>query len=264
MNTSFLDLLASPDPWFFALALFAVLMTGISKSGLGGGLGQLSVPIMAAFISPVAAAAIMLPILMAIDLFNIWGYRKHWHKRFVLLMLPGSLIGIGIGALTFKALDENLIRLLLGAITLFFAFSYFVQSRPINADGNKGKVVAAACGAMAGFTSFVAHAGGGPVKMFLLPQRLDKRVFVGTLVFFFFAVNQIKFWPYLWLGQFSTENLMTSLVLLPMVPVGVWLGWKLIEKIDTELFYKITYLLLFVAGLKLIYDGLTKGGWVQI
>ncbi len=254
--------LASPDPWFLILAFLAVLMTGISKSGLGGGLGQLSVPIMAAFISPVAAAAIMLPILMTIDLFNIWGYRKNWHKRFVLLMLPGALVGIGIGALTFKALDENVVRLLLGVITLFFAVSYFIQSRPINADGRAGQIVATACGAMAGFTSFVAHAGGGPVKMFLLPQRLDKKIFVGTLVFFFFAVNQIKFWPYLWLGQFSAENLATSFVLLPMVPVGVWLGWKFIDKIDAELFYKVTYALLFIAGVKLIYDGLTRGGWV--
>jgi uncharacterized membrane protein YfcA len=250
------------DPVFITAALFAVLITGISKSGLGGGLGQLSVPIMAVFISPVAAAAIMLPILCAIDLFNIWGYRKDFHRKNLLAMLPGAVIGIGIGALTFSHLDDNAIRLMLGGLSLVFALTYFVQQAPVSSETRWGRLFGAVCAALAGFTSFVAHAGGGPVKMFLLPQRLDKRVFVGTNVYFFFIVNQVKIWPYLWLGQFSTDNLNTSLVLMPAVPLGVWIGWKLIKYIDAETFYKVCYILLFVAGIKLIYDGVLGKGWL--
>jgi uncharacterized membrane protein YfcA len=250
------------DPVFITAALFAVLITGISKSGLGGGLGQLSVPIMAVFISPVAAAAIMLPILCAIDLFNIWGYRKDFHRKNLLAMLPGAVIGIGIGALTFSHLDDNAIRLMLGGLSLVFALTYFVQQAPVSSETRWGRLFGAVCGALAGFTSFVAHAGGGPVKMFLLPQRLDKRVFVGTNVYFFFIVNQVKIWPYLWLGQFSTDNLNTSLVLMPAVPLGVWIAWKLIKYIDAETFYKVCYILLFVAGIKLIYDGVLGKGWL--
>jgi len=250
------------DPVFITAALFAVLITGISKSGLGGGLGQLSVPIMAVFISPVAAAAIMLPILCAIDLFNIWGYRKEFHRNNLLAMLPGAVIGISIGALTFSHLDDNAIRLMLGGLSLVFALTYFVQQAPVSSETRWGRLFGAVCGALAGFTSFVAHAGGGPVKMFLLPQRLDKRVFVGTNVYFFFIVNQVKIWPYLWLGQFSTDNLNTSLVLMPAVPLGVWIGWKLIKYIDAETFYKVCYILLFVAGIKLIYDGALGKGWL--
>ena len=250
------------DPVFITAALFAVLITGISKSGLGGGLGQLSVPIMAVFISPVAAAAIMLPILCAIDLFNIWGYRKDFHRKNLLAVLPGAVIGISIGALTFSHLDDNAIRLMLGGLSLVFALTYFVQQAPVSSETRWGRLFGAVCGALAGFTSFVAHAGGGPVKMFLLPQRLDKRVFVGTNVYFFFIVNQVKIWPYLWLGQFSTDNLNTSLVLMPAVPLGVWIGWKLIKYIDAETFYKVCYILLFVAGIKLIYDGALGKGWL--
>ena len=252
----------SIDPVFIAVALFAVVITGISKSGLGGGLGQLSVPIMAVFISPVAAAAIMLPILCTIDLFNIWGYRHDFHRRNLWAMVPGAIAGIGIGALTFRHLDDNAIRLMLGALSLVFSLTYFVQQRPVSADTRLGKWFGMLCGALAGFTSFVAHAGGGPVKMFLLPQRLDKRVFVATNVYFFFIVNQVKIWPYLWLGQFSTDNLSTSIILLPAVPLGVWLGWKILRMIDTEVFYKICYALLFVAGIKLIYDGAEGSGWL--
>lgn len=250
------------DPIFIAAAVVCVLITGISKSGLGGGLGQLSVPIMAVFISPVAAAAIMLPILCAIDLFNIWGYRQHFDRRNLIALVPGALIGISIGALTFHHVDDNAVRLMLGGLSLIFAFTYFLQQSPVQTDTRWGRWFGTFCGALSGFTSFVAHAGGGPVKIYLLPQRLDKRVFVGTNVYFFFIVNQVKIWPYLWLGQFSTENLSTSLILLPVVPLGVWLGWKLIKVIDPELFYKICYVLLFIAGIKLIYDGAVGSGWI--
>ena len=252
----------SIDPTFLAVALGAVVLTGISKSGLGGGMGQLSVPLMAMFISPVAAAAIMLPILCTIDLFNLWGFRKDWHRANVFVMVPGAVLGIGIGTLTFKYVDDNAIRILLGVMTLIFAFTYFLQRNPLNADSGRGKALGMICGTLAGFTSFVAHAGGGPVKVFMLPQRLPVRVFVGTHAMFFLIVNQLKIWPYLWLGQFSTANLSTSLMLLPAVPVGVWLGWRLIKVIEPETFYKVCYALLFIAGAKLLYDGLMRGGYI--
>ena len=255
-----LETFAAVDPVFLAVALVAMVLTGISKSGLGGGLGQLSVPVMAMFISPVAAAAIMLPILCTIDLFNLWNYRRDWHRSNVAVMVPGALVGIG--ALTFNYVNDNAIRLLLGVITLVFAFSYFVQRKPTDAGTGRGKALGLFCGTLAGFTSFVAHAGGGPVKFFMLPQRLSPRIFVGTHVVFFFIVNQLKIWPYLWLGQFSTANLGTSLLLLPAVPVGVWIGWRMIKVIEPEMFHKICYILLFVAGVKLVYDGLTRGGYI--
>lgn len=253
-----------PDTTFLMVALFAVLVTGISKSGLGGGLGQLSVPMMAMFISPVAAAAIMLPILCTIDIFNIWGYRKDFHRKNLIALLPGAVLGIAIGAMTFHLVDDNMIRLMLGVLSLVFSLTYFKQQVPVSSESRVGRMFGVFCGTLAGFTSFVAHAGGGPVKMYMLPQRLDKRVFVATNVYFFFVVNQVKIWPYLWLGQFTTENLSTSLILMPAVPVGVWLGWKMLKLIDGETFYRLCYGLLFFAGIKLIWDGLSGMGLIAL
>jgi len=247
---------------FYAVAIPAVILTGISKSGLGGGLGQLSVPLMAMFISPVAAAAIMLPILCLIDVFNLWGFRRDWNRGDVALMLPGAIIGIGIGAMTYRYVDDNAIRLLLGVVTITFAMSFFLQGSPGGEGRKPSKLTGVICGTVSGFTSFVAHAGGAPVKFYLLPQKLSKKVFVGTHVFYFFVVNQIKLWPYFWLGQFSTENLSTSLVLAPVVPIGVVIGWWLVKVVPIEQFYRIIYILLFVAGGKLIWDGLAGGGYI--
>lgn len=257
-----LDLLPSLDPTFLAVALFAVLITGISKSGLGGGLGQLSLPLLAMFISPLDAVAIMLPILCTFDAVNVWIYRKHWHKRNIAIMVPGAVVGIAVGALTFKYVNDDMIRLLIGVLTIIFAVTYFWKRKPTDTQGRRATVTGAILGGLGGFTSFVAHAGGGPVKMFLLPQRLEMRTFVGTNVYYFFLVNQMKIWPYFWLGQFSPQNVGTSVMLLPAVPIGVWIGWKLLDVINPDIFYKICYGVLFFAGSKLIYDGLRGAGYI--
>lgn len=250
------------DPIFLSVALLCVIIIGISKSGLGGGLGQLTVPVMTIFISPLEAVAIMLPILCTIDFLNIWGYRKHWRKDFLLVMIPGAVVGVAIGGLTFKYVDDSYIRLLLGVLSLFFAFSYFRQKKAVTVEGRRAVLFGTFCGTLSGFTSTVAHAGGGPIKMFLLPQRLDKRIFVGTQVYFFFLVNQMKIWPYFWLGQFTPESLSFSAMLLPAIPIGMWIGYKLVDIVKPETFYKIVYAVLFLAGCKLIYDGLAGLGYV--
>jgi len=214
---------------------------------------------MALFISPLSAAAIMLPVLCMIDLPNLWNYRKNWHSENIIVLLPGAMLGIVIGSLTFRLLDDNLVRILLGVLTLFFSLTYFFQSQPLDKKNPFRILVGVLCGILSGFTSFVAHAGGAPMKFFLLPQRLEKKVFVGTHVIFFFIINQVKIWPYFWLGQFTLENLITSLILSPAVPLGVIIGWKINKVLSIEFFYKICYFLLFFTGIKLIWDGFSHG-----
>lgn len=245
------------SPLFYVVAFIAVLITGISKSGFSGGVGALSVPMMAIMISPVAAAAIMLPILCLMDIITIWAYRGKWSKRNLAILLPASVIGILIGTLTFDMVDEDVVRLILGGIALLFGLNYFVSRAAARRDPRPGNpVVGAICGAVAGLTSFVAHAGGPPVQFFLLPQRMDKSAFVGTNVVFFFLVNQVKLIPYAWLGQFSAENLTTSLILAPIAPLGVWLGLRLHRLVSQELFYRISYGMMIVASIKLLWDGI--------
>ncbi|HAQ85773.1 MAG TPA: hypothetical protein DCR78_04955, partial [Pseudomonas sp.] len=109
---------------------------------------------------------------------------------------------------------------------------------------------------IAGFTSFVAHAGGPPIMMHLLPQQLDKLRYVATINLFFLMTNAIKLIPYAALGQFSRENLLLSLTLAPVVPFGVWAGLWLHKRIDHKLFYRIARLGMLLAGLQLIYKSL--------
>lgn len=247
------------DPiWFYFLAVPVVLLVGISKGGFAGGLGTLAVPLLALMVDPRVAAAIMLPILCTMDIFTAWRYRRDWDMKTLKILLPGALVGIVIGGLTFSIMNADTIRVIVGAMAIYFVGNYwFVQRRnrkvePHGHNSLKGGLL----GAASGFTSFIAHAGGPPLSQYLFPLRLDKTVLVGTSVMFFIIVNYVKLIPYAWLGQLSLENLRMSLYLLPFAPIGVWLGIWMHNRVSNVLFYVICYGLLFLVGIKLFVEGM--------
>ena len=244
------------DPLFYFLAVPAVLMVGISKAGFGGGIGSMAVPLMALSVSPIQAAAVLLPILCAMDVLGLKAYWGRWDRRNLAILVPAAMLGIVIGTATFRYLDADAVRVLVGALAVGFTVHHWLRAlsarhRARRADVLRGTLWGTVCG----FASFVAHAAGPPLSIYLLPQRLDKTLFVGTTVALVFLLNFVKLAPYAWIGQFTAVNLYTSLVLLPLAPIGIWLGLWLHRRAPEAIFYRVCYALLFVVGLRLLYDG---------
>src|SRR5512145_1230073 len=201
------------------------------------------------------AAAIMLPLLMVMDVIGLWAYRTRWDRENMRIIMPGACLGLYFGYLAFRLLPEAFIRLMIGAIALGFAAQHFRRhGRPATPSG-RSWLKGSFWSAVAGLVSFVANAGGPPLAVYLLPQRLDKTLYVGTTVIFFAVVNAIKVLPFWWLGQFTAENLLTAAVLLPLAPLGMWLGIWLHDKVSEAAFYRWVYALMFLTGLKLAWDG---------
>lgn len=243
---------------FYLISIFVVLVVGLSKGGFGGGLGLLAVPIMSLVVSPVTAAAILLPVLCVMDLFGVWKFRGHFDATNLMILLPAAMVGIVLGTLSFHHLSEQNIKLMTGIMSLLFGFYFF--GKEFFYKHMKAKKANAFSGffwgALSGFSSFSVHAGGPAINIYLLPQRLDKTVFVGTTIIFFTAVNYVKLIPYAWLGLFQTDQLMTSLILSLFAPIGVLLGVYLHKRMSDKWFYLSCYILLLMAGMKLTYEGL--------
>ncbi len=247
------------DPFFYLVAIPAVISIGIAKAGIGG-TGGLATPLMALVVSVPQAAAVLLPIICVADIFAIWAFRKTVHKKNLMIMIPGATIGIVIGTLSFKYLDPAAIKLIIGSIAVVFAslrFLDYVRQKPTPPPAEPAIVKGGFWCALSGFTSFVAHSGAPPLNVYMIPQRLDKTMYMGTLAVFYTYVNYAKIGPYWWLGQFHISNLSTSLVLLPVVPIGILIGLWIHRRIDEVLFYRAIMTLLFLTGVKLCYDGIT-------
>jgi uncharacterized membrane protein YfcA len=244
------------DPLFYAAAIPAILLMGISKGGFGSGAGLFATPLMALTLPISQAAAIMLPILIVMDVTGLWAYRGRYSRENLRLILTGGMLGIALGTLTFRYFSDAWIRVILGAMSIaFVAQRYWVRSSQTKAAPRstpRGLFWSAA----SGLTSTIAHAGGPPLSIYLLPQRLEKAQLVGTTVVFFAAVNFVKLVPYWWLGLFDARNLATSAVLIPLAPVGIWLGVTIMRRLPEAIFYRVCYSILLVVGAKLLWDGI--------
>jgi uncharacterized membrane protein YfcA len=243
------------NPLFYAAAVPAVILMGLSKGGFSG-IGLLSLPLMSLTVSPVQAAAIMLPILMAQDVVTVWSFRRDWDRRNVAILLPSSAAGILIGYLLAAKVSDAAVALAIGVISIAFAIRRMVVERrapPPPADA--GMAAGWFWGVQIGFTSMIAHAGGPPFQIYMMPQRLARDVFIGTGAILFAAINWIKVPPYWALGQFTRENLATSAVLAPVAIASTWAGVWLVRRVSGERFYAIIYGLLVLVGGKLVLDG---------
>ena len=240
------------DPFFYAVAIPAVLLLGISKSGFGTGFGSLAVPLMALSVTVPQAAAILMPVLLVIDLFGLAVFRKNMDLAFLRFLVPFGVLGSLIGALLFKVMDAHLVAGLVGGFTLLFLAQRLLF--PPKPDSKPPpRWLGAILTVTSGFTSFVAHAGGPPVSAYVIPMRLSPVQFAATMAWFFFAINMSKWIPYAWLGLLDARNMATSLALLPVVPLGVWVGLRMGRRISPQHFYRLIAVGMFLTGTKLVW-----------
>ena len=234
------------DPIFYAAAIPAVFLHGLSKGGFSG-LGMVSLPLMALVVPPLQGAAIIMPILMVQDIIPVWTYRKTCDWSLLKIYLPGTFAGLVAGALLASYVSNAMVELLVGIIAAIFVITYWMRKKPIDGEPAKTPKVSAATfwGLLSGFTSFIANAGGVPFQAFL-----------------FVSINWTKFALFLAIGQVSTENMMISATLLPVAVAATYVGVWLVKRVEARIFYRIVTTTTFILGLKLIWDGARDMGWL--
>ncbi len=244
---------------FFAVAAPAVLFAGISKGGFGSGAAFASAAILALVLEPGQALGVMLPLLMLIDAATLGPYWRQWSAPDARLLILGAVPGVALGALFYTRADADLLRLLIGAVSVGFVFWQLARARGWMRlqEADLPIWAGALAGAVAGFTSFVSHAGGPPAAVWLLSRGLSKTTYQATTVVLFWAVNIAKAIPYALLGLFTAQTALANLALAPFALLGAWAGVRAHRLVPERLFFAITYVLLSVTGTKLIVDALT-------
>jgi len=241
------------EPLFYAVAIPAVISLGLAKGGFSG-VSTAATPLLALYLPPLEAAALLLPILICQDAISVNVYWREWSVWNLKILLPGAALGVTLGWLFASYVPDDAIRILIGATALgFVANAWLLSGR----TGQKAGTVLSGLfwGTVSGFASFASQGGGPPFQVYVLPQKLPKMVFVGTTTIFFAVVNVMKIVPYFMLAQFSAKNLSTSLALLPIAVAANFAGIWLVRSVPTAQFFRITYLLLFVLGSILLWQG---------
>ena len=241
---------------FLICAGLAAIFIGLSKGGVPI-IGMLGVPVLALSMSPLRAAALLLPIYVVTDMFGLLAYRREFSARNLAILVPAAIVGIGIGWATASIVSESFVTLLVGLIGLAYCLDLWrkrhLELPPKPADVQRGLF----WGALTGFTSFVSHSGAPPYQMYVMPQRLSKLVFAGTSTILFAIVNAVKLLPYWALGQLNSENLPTAAALFPIGIAATFAGVRLVRVLSEEKFFQLVTIALFLISAKLTYDGLS-------
>lgn len=250
-------------PAFWLTAILAIILLGIAKGGFGGGAGVIGTPLMSLVIPVADASALLLVLLIIIDMVTFQHYRKHFHRPSLTYLLMGSVAGIILGGLTFHLLidNERAFKIVIGILAILYVLYrvFGLPQLPIAEDKPYFRPLGWLFGTIAGFLSTLIHAGGPPAVMYMLPQKLPKDIYVGTLALFFTIVNLMKLVPYGTLGLIKVGNLTTILILAPICLLSARFGIYLNKRFDPVWFNRIVYVLLFLTGVQLVVgDSLIK------
>lgn len=237
---------------FWVVAVVASALVGVSKGGLPV-TGMLAVPVLSLVMSPMMAAGLLLPVYVVSDMFGVWAFRRAFDRRNLAILIPGALVGVAIGWATASLVPERAVTALVGLIGLVFSLNLLLRR---SVPPVRGAAVAPGLfwGTLAGFTSFVSHAGAPPYQVYVLPQRLEKTVFAGTSTMFFAVVNAVKLLPYWALGQLSTDNLKVAAVLIVPASAAVFTGLALVKVLPERLFFALVTWALLLVSLRLLWQ----------
>jgi uncharacterized membrane protein YfcA len=239
------------------VAFAGVFLVCFMKGAFGGGFSIIGIPLLSIVMDPITAGGVLAPLLVAMDLFALRYWKPStWSKPDLVLLLPGLVIGIGLGYLLFRVLDHRVMAIVMAAVTLIFVSLWFVGGATVTVHP-RSSPKAITAGLASGITTMVAHSGGPPLAMYLLPRSLSKEVYAGTTSLFFTVGNATKAVPWLLLVKPAGNDWILMAACLLAIPTGVWLGWRLHGRLDQRQLYRACYALLVVTALKLLWDGVS-------
>ncbi|HIG31227.1 MAG TPA: sulfite exporter TauE/SafE family protein [Verrucomicrobiales bacterium] len=241
---------------------FGVFFIGFSKAGFGGGMGMLTVPICALALAdlgkpPVFAVGFLLPLLVIGDALSVYHYRNEWKAELLKPLFGGILIGTLIGTQLIGRFPPQIFNTILGILAVVFVLFQVIGKLITNRSAGRfeGTGWGFIFGTAAGVTSTFAHGAGPVIAIYLIPKNLPKKVFVGTNAFIFCIINWIKVPFFFLVGAINKTTLLWGLSFMALVPIGTVVGIWLSGKIPEKQFLRIIYLTTFLAGVKLIWNG---------
>ncbi len=237
----------------FVLLAIAAIIIGFGKTGITGA-SLPAVAMVANVFGGKQSSGIMLTALIIADIPAIYNYRKHGKLEDVFKLIWPAVVGIILGAIIGNYLNDRQFKLLMG-ITVLVCIALLLYREISKKDLSipEGKWFPALVGIIAGFTSMVGNAAGPVMSVYLLSLSFDRQRFLGTAAWFFFFINLIKlpFHIFMW-GTVSLATLKYTLIMIPFILVGAWIGVYFIKRINEKVFKWLIIIATFISAIRLM------------
>ena len=181
--------------------------------------------------------------------------------------MPTVVVGIGIGAYFVARVDDTVMRRTIGVVLLgLVAVSLWTRARRVSVEGAavtgtaavatvsplRRRAAAAVYGALTGFTTMVANAGGPVMSLYMIATRMPMLTFLGTGAWLFAVFNVVKVPFMVGLGLLTPGSLALDAALVPAVLLGALVGRRVIRRIDQALFERVVLVVTVVSSLNLV------------
>jgi uncharacterized membrane protein YfcA len=233
--------------WGWGIVVLSALLIGFAKTSIGN-VSLLAVVALAQVLPVRDSTGVVLLLFLIGDLVAIWVYLKSVDWKLIVSLIVPVLVGLGLGAVFLLLMDDVVLKKTIGVIILILVVIGFWPEKL----GVQRRSIAFGYGAMSGFTTMVANAGGPAMSLYLLAAKYDKLSFLGTTAWFFFFVNVSKVPISIGLGIVRVDTALFTLALAPAVLLGTWLGRILIKRIKQETFNGLVTFFVAVAALYLL------------
>ncbi len=244
-----------PDLWTFSVVATGMFLIAFMKGAFGGGFAIIGIPLLSLVLDPLTAGVLLAPMFLVMDAFAFrYWTPSTWSRPDITLLAPAAFLGIVGGYFLLTVMSPAVVKIIMALITLVFTALWFTGGGKPAAEPRQASK-AYICGAAAGVTSMIAHAGGPPLAMYLLPLGLAKEIYAGTTSLFFTLGNVVKIGPWLMLQPPDRMVLTLMALSVPLCGIGVWAGWQLHSRLNQMQMYRVCYALLTIVGLKLLWDG---------
>jgi len=231
----------------------AAFLVGLGKGGLGGMVGALTTAMMALVLPTEKVIGLVLPMLMVGDVFAVAAHWRKWDRDLILQLIPSAILGVALATYLLRMISGEGLRVVLGLIVLFFVVYKLLEGRLLRQlEYQPKRYHGWVAGIVSGVTSTLAHGGGPPVSIFLVIQSLKPETFAATAAFYLFVLNWMKVPSYWVAGLFDWGLIRSVLWVLPLIPLGVWIGKWLVQRVGRKTFERVILLLLAVSGVLLL------------
>ncbi len=239
---------------FYLVAGLVALILGLGKGGLGGTLGVLATPLMSLVMPVTQVVGLILPMLILGDVFAVYAHWRRWDQRLLNILLAGGILGVLAGTFVLTSVSPLVLRRALGVFVLLFVAYKLIEEHIARGTAYDPHAwVGVLAGSLSGLTSTLAHAGGPPVAIYLLLKKVEPRTFAATLALFFAVTNLFKVPSYLVAHLFSLDRILRIIWVLPLLPLGVWLGKWISIHLKHEVYEKVILALLTLAAVLLLF-----------
>lgn len=226
-----------------------VFVAVLAQSVVGFGLALVSMPLLVGLLGIRVAAPLVALVALLTEIVMIAYYRESLRIDAIKELAIGSVIGIPLGVLALKRVDEMVITILLGVLVAGYGLYGLLTPRlPEIRRRGWGYFYGLAGGLLAG----AYNTGGPPLIIYGNCRRWPPGEFKSNLQALFLLHSTAVLIAHVLERNFTPEIVKTLVPAVPAALAGMVLGFALDRIVSPEAFRKIVLVALIVLGINLL------------